>query len=60
MLIAQRNQDRHQFMVDGSIRDFLPDDHVLVPVGSVLDLSWLSGPVEGLYADGFERPWGGA
>ena len=55
-MIGQRNRDQLEFMVCGSIRDLLPDDHVLVRVDAVLDLSWLHGMVEGLYADGFGRP----
>ena len=55
-MIGQRNRDQLEFMVCGSIRDLLPDDHVLVRVDGVLDLSWLRGMVEGLYADGFGRP----
>ena len=55
-MIGQRKRDQLEFMVCGSIRDLLPDDHVLVRVDGVLDLSWLRGTVEGLYADGFGRP----
>ena len=55
-MIGQRKRDQLEFMVCGSIRDLLPDDHVLVRVDGVLDLSWLRGMVEGLYADGFGRP----
>jgi transposase len=55
-MIGQRNRGQLEFMVCGSIRDLLPDDHVLVRVDGVLDLSWLRGLVEGLYADGFGRP----
>ena len=55
-MIGQRNRDQLEFMVCGSIRDLLPDDHVLVRVDADLDLSWLHGMVEGLYADGFGRP----
>ena len=55
-MIGQSNRDQLEFMVCGSIRDLLPDDHVLVRVDGVLDLSWLRGMVEELYADGFGRP----
>ena len=56
LMIGQRNRDQLEFMVCGSIRDLLADDHVLVRVDGVLDLSWRRGMVEGLYADGFGRP----
>ena len=47
LMIGQRNRDRLEVMVCGSIRDLLPDDHVRVRVDGVLDLSWLPCLVEG-------------
>ena len=38
------------------MRDLIPEDHVLVRVDRVLDLSWLPSEVADLYADGFGRP----
>jgi transposase len=38
------------------LRDLIPEDHVLVRVDRVLELSWLSGEVADLYADGLGRP----
>ena len=55
-MIGQRNRGQFEFIVCGSIRDFLPEDRVLVRVDAVLDLSRLRGMVEGIYADGFGRP----
>lgn len=43
------------WVVAGSLRDVLPDVHVLVRVDRVLDLSWLPGEVAALY-DGAGRP----
>ncbi|GGC72636.1 hypothetical protein GCM10011504_57720 [Siccirubricoccus deserti] len=41
----------------GSLRDLIPDDHVLARVDRVLDLSWLRAEVRHLYAaDGVGRP----
>ena len=44
-----------EFLVCGSVRDLLPDDHVLVRVDRVLDLAWLADAVADRYADGFGR-----
>ena len=55
-MIGQRNRGQLEFLVCGSIRDLLPDDHVLVRIEAVLDLSWLRRQLEALYADGFGRP----
>ena len=35
-----------------SLRQLIPDDHVLARVDRVLDLSWLRAEVVGLYCDG--------
>ena len=40
----------------GSLRDLVPDDHVLARVNRVLDLSWLSAEVGQLYAPNVGRP----
>ena len=41
----------------GSLRDFVPDDHVLARVDKVLDLGWLRAEVRACYAaDGAGRP----
>ena len=41
----------------GSLRDLVPDDHVLARVDRVLDLSWLRAEVRDCYAaDGAGRP----
>lgn len=45
-----------EFFVCGSLRDLIPDDHVLARVDQVLDLDWLYDEVAGLYADGIGRP----
>ena len=41
----------------GSLRQLVPDDHVLARVDRVLDLSWLRAEVAELYCDD-ERPAG--
>ena len=55
-MLGRKERDQLEFFVCGSLRDLLPDDHALVRVDRVLDLSWLSGEVADLYADGFGRP----
>jgi hypothetical protein len=54
-MLGSWNRDQLEFMVCGSLRDLVPDDHV-ARVDGVLDLSWLRGEVVGLYADGIGRP----
>lgn len=40
----------------GSLRDLIPDEHVLARVARVLDLSWLKGEVADLYCPDNGRP----
>jgi hypothetical protein len=55
-MLGRKERDQLEFFVCGSLRDLIPEDHVLVRVDRVLDLSWLSGAVADLYTDGFGRP----
>ena len=55
-MLGRKERDQLEFFVCGSLRDLVPDDHVLVRVDRVLDLAWLSAEVADLYADGFGRP----
>lgn len=55
-MLGSRNRDQLEFMVCGSLRDLVPDDHVLARVDRVLDLGWLRSEVADLYADGIGRP----
>ena len=55
-MLGRKERDQLEFFVCGSLRDLLPEDHVLVRVDRVLDLSWLSDEVADLYADGIGRP----
>ncbi len=43
-------------MFAGSLRELIPDDHVLVRVDRVLDLGWLRADVAECYAAGSGRP----
>ena len=38
---GNKPRDRLTLMMAGSLRDFVPDDHVLARVDRVLDLPWL-------------------
>lgn len=51
-------QERRQleFFVCGSLRDLVPDDHILARVDRVLDLSWLREEVAEAYATNVGRP----
>lgn len=55
-MLGRKERDQLEFYLCGSLRDLIPDDHVLVRVDRVLNLSWLSREVADLYADGFGRP----
>ncbi len=55
-MLGRKEPDQLEFFVCGSLRDLLPEDHVLVRVDRVLDLSWLADAVADLYADGIGRP----
>ena len=55
-MLGRKERDQREFFVCGSLRDVLPEDHVLVRVDRVLDLSWLPAEVADLYADRFGRP----
>jgi len=55
-MLGRKERDQLEFFVAGSLRELLPDDHVLVRVDRVLDLSWLHSEVTGLYCSDNGRP----
>jgi hypothetical protein len=55
-MLGHRARGRHERVFAGSLRDLIPDDHVLVRVDRVLDLGWLRAEVAGCYAAGVGRP----
>lgn len=55
-MIGSQNRDQLEFFVCGSLRDLVPDDHILARVDRVLDLGWLRGEVAALYAPSVGRP----
>ncbi|MDX0742374.1 transposase [Sinorhizobium medicae] len=55
-MLGRKERDQLELYMCGSLRDLVPDDHILVKVDRVLDLSWLHEEVAELYAAGFGRP----
>lgn len=55
-MLGRKERDQLELYMCGSLRDLVPDDHVLIKVDRVLDLSWLHEEVAELYAAGFGRP----
>jgi transposase len=56
-MLGSKPRGQLELMMVGSLRDLVPDDHVLARVDRVLDLSWLRTEVRGCYAaDGTGRP----
>lgn len=55
-MLGRKERDQLEFFVCGSLRDLVPDDHVLARVDRVLDLGWLRDEVAELYAAGVGRP----
>lgn len=55
-MLGRKERRQPELFVAGSLRDLLPDDHVLVRVDRVLDLGWLHGEVADLYDASTGRP----
>ena len=56
-MLGSKPRDQSELLIAGSLRDFVPDDHVLARVDKVLDLGWLRAEVRECYAaDGAGRP----
>ena len=55
-MLRRRGRGQLEFFVCGSLRDLVPDDHVLARVDRVLDLSWLHDEVGNVYAPRVGRP----
>jgi transposase len=55
-MLGRKERRQPELFVAGTLRDLLPDDHVLVRVDRVLDLGWLHEEVENLYDSGNGRP----
>ena len=55
-MLGMKERRQPELFVAGSLRELLPDDHVLVRVDRVLDLGWLRADVSGLYSPDTGRP----
>jgi transposase len=55
-MLGCKERGQLELSITGSLRQLVPDDHILAKVGRVLDLSWLRGEVAGLYCNDNGRP----
>jgi transposase len=55
-MLGQKDRNQPELFVAGSLRALLPDDHILVRVDRVLDLSWLRAEVSDCYSSDKGRP----
>src|SRR5262245_40391562 len=55
-MLGLKERDQLELLITGSLRQLIPDDHVLVRVDRVLDLSWLRDEVADLYCLDDGRP----
>ena len=55
-MLGRKERGQLELFITGSLRDLVPDDHVLVRIDRLLDLSWLRAEVAGLYCADNGRP----
>jgi transposase len=55
-MLGRKERDQLELLITGSLRQLIPDDHVLVRVDRILDLSWLRDEVADLYCLDDGRP----
>ncbi len=55
-MLGCRARGQHELVFAGSLRELIPDDHVLVRVDRIPDLGWLRTEVAECYAAGSGRP----
>ena len=55
-MLGRKERDQLELFMTGSLRQLVPDDHVLARVDRVLDLSWLRAEVAELYCETNGRP----
>jgi transposase len=55
-MLGRKQRDQLELFITGSLRQLVPDDHVLARVDRVLDLSWLREEVTDLYCADNGRP----
>ena len=56
VMLGRKERDQLELFITGSLRQLIPDDHVLVRVDRVLDLSWLREEVADCYCLSDGRP----
>lgn len=55
-MLGRKERDQLELFITGSLRQLIPDEHVLARVDRVLDLSWLRQEVADCYCLGDGRP----
>src|ERR687898_2221709 len=55
-MLGRKEREQLELFVTGSLRQLVPNDHILARVDGVLDLSWLRGEVADLYCPDNGRP----
>jgi len=55
-MLGRKERDQLELFMTGSLRQLVPDDHILARVDQVLDLSWLRDEVADLYCSDNGRP----
>lgn len=55
-MLGRQSNKQSTLFIPGDIRDYIPDDHILVKVDRVLDLSWLESEVRQSYSCSSGRP----
>jgi transposase len=55
-MLGRKERDQLELFISGSLRQLVPDDHVLVRVDRILDLSWLRDEVADCYCLEDGRP----
>src|SRR4051794_36763607 len=48
-MLGRKERGQQELFITGSLRQLVPDDHILARVDRVLDLSWLRGKLGGSY-----------
>lgn len=55
-MLGRKERDQLELFITGSLRQLIPDDHILARVDAVLDLSWLRDELADLYCIDNGRP----
>jgi len=55
-MLGRKERDQLELFISGSLRQLVPDDHVLARVDRVLDLTWLRAEVAECYCPEEGRP----